>query len=44
MDINDLVELYQQKRAEFGELAYKHISALLEDAKKQHKIDFLQSA
>lgn len=43
MDINDLVELYQQKKAEFGELAYKHISVLLEEAKNQHKMDFLQS-
>lgn len=43
MDINDLLALYHQKKVEFGDLAYKQISALLEDAKKQHKRDFLKS-
>ncbi len=43
MDINDLLSLYQLKKVEYGEFAYKQISALLEDAKKQHKKDFLKS-
>lgn len=43
MKIDDLLALYDEKKVEFGELAYKHISELLEYAKKQHKKDFLSS-
>ena len=43
MKIDDLIELYQEKKAAFGELAYKHISALLKKAKQKHKEDFLGS-
>lgn len=44
MKFEDLVVLYEQKKAKYGNNAYKYISALLEEAKETHKTDFLHSA
>ena len=41
MTINDLIKLYEKKKQEFREDAYKHISELLTEAKKLHKKDWL---
>lgn len=44
MTIKDLIMLYEKKRKQFGENAHNHITNLLNEAKKIHKKDFLQSA
>jgi type II restriction enzyme len=43
MTITDLIKIYENKKVQYGENAYKHISNLLAEAKEQHKVDFLQS-
>jgi type II restriction enzyme len=43
MTINDLVKLYENKKSQYGENAYKYISNLLSEAKEAHKIDFWES-
>jgi len=43
MTIKDLITIYESKKAQYGENAYKHISNLLTEAKEQHKADFLVS-
>jgi type II restriction enzyme len=43
MTIADLIKIYESKKAQYGENAYKHISNLLTEAKEQHKVDFLES-
>lgn len=43
MTIKDLIQLYESKKAQYGENAYKYISNILAEAKEQHKIDFLKS-
>jgi type II restriction enzyme len=43
MKFEDLVVLYEKKKAKYGENAYKYISALLDEAKETHKTDFLIS-
>jgi type II restriction enzyme len=43
MTITDLIKIYESKKVQYGENAYKHISNLLAEAKEQHKVDFLQS-
>jgi len=43
MTIKDLIKLYESKKKQYGENAYKHISKLLTEAKEQHKADFLVS-
>jgi len=40
MTINDLIQIYNQKKKKFGSEAYRHISNLLREAKDQHKKDF----
>jgi len=42
MTFDDLVELYEEKRKEFGADAYKHVSELLKEAKEIHKKDWLR--
>ncbi len=42
MDFEDLKRSYLEKRELFGDNAYKHISELLEEAKKLHKHDWLK--
>jgi type II restriction enzyme len=44
MKFEDLVVLYEQKKAKSGKNAYRYISALLEEAKETHKTDFLKSS
>ncbi len=43
MTIKDLIKMYESKKVEYGEIAYKQISNLLAEAKDQHKRDFLES-
>jgi type II restriction enzyme len=43
MEFKDLVGLYERKKQEFGNEAYRHISELLQEAKKIHKRDWLKS-
>ena len=40
MTINGLIRLYEQKKKEVGNNAYRFISKILQEAKKQHKLDF----
>ena len=43
MNFQDLVDLYDKKKAIYGVYAYRHISVLLQEAKAQHHEDFLKS-
>ncbi|MEY4935418.1 MAG: hypothetical protein RIS64_1777 [Bacteroidota bacterium] len=43
MTFNDLVELYEAKKIQFGKSTYKQISKLLAEAKSKHKQFFLSS-
>ena len=43
MTVKDLIQMYESKKVEYGEIAYKQISNLLAEAKAQHKKDFLES-
>ena len=40
MTINDLIKIYKTKKKKYGMQAYRHISNVLEGAKRQHKKDF----
>lgn len=40
MTIEDLIVLYEKKKKEYGKEAYRHISALLREAKTEHRKDF----
>jgi len=42
MQFSDLVKLYEEKKKKFGTETYKHISALLKEAKELHKKDWLK--
>ena len=42
MQFSDLVKLYEEKKKKFGAETYKHISALLREAKELHKKDWLK--
>jgi len=42
MQFSDLVKLYGEKKKKFGAETYKHISALLREAKELHKKDWLK--
>lgn len=44
MTAEDLIKLYEAKKKKFGIEAYRHITNLLDEAKKMHKKDFLISA
>ena len=41
MTIQDLIKIYEKKKAKYGIEAYRHISNVLTEAKKQHKKDFI---
>jgi type II restriction enzyme len=41
MTFDDLIRLYEQKKKEVGNNAYRFISKILQDAKAQHKKDFI---
>lgn len=43
MKLKDLIEMYENKKREFGTESYKHISELLSEAKEVHKRDFLKN-
>jgi len=43
MNIDDLIEIYEQRKKQFGDETFKHISEILSEAKEQHRIDFLES-
>ena len=43
MTIKDLVKIYETKKTKYGIEAYRHISNVLKEAKKQHKKDFTGS-
>jgi type II restriction enzyme len=40
MTIKDLIKIYETKKEEHGAEAYRHISNVLKEAKKQHEEDF----
>jgi len=40
MNINDLIKIYEAKKAQYGPEAYRYISNVLMKAKEQHKKDF----
>src|SRR3989338_4141679 len=40
MTINDLIKIYEIKKKQYGQQAYRHISNVLKEAKSQHKRDF----
>ena len=40
MNINDLVRIYENKKAKYGAEAYRHISSVLIEAKEQHEREF----
>lgn len=42
MQFSDLVKIYEEKKKKFGTETYKHISALLREAKELHKKDWLK--
>ncbi len=42
MKIEDLMDLYEEKRKKYGTDAYKHISELFEEAKQLHHKDWLK--
>ena len=43
MKLKDLIEMYEDKKKQFGDEAYKHISELLSGAKELHRRDFLKN-
>jgi len=43
LKFQDLLKLYEKKRSQYGRDAFKHISALLEEAKELHKRDWFKS-
>ena len=40
MNIEDLVKIYEEKKAKYGAEAYRHISNILKEAKEQHEQEF----
>ena len=40
MNINDLITIYQAKKTKYGAAAYRHITNVLKEAKKQHEQEF----
>jgi type II restriction enzyme len=42
LKLNDLITLYEKKKATYGNNAYKHVSELLGQAKEIHKQDWLK--
>ena len=42
MTFEDLINLYERKRQEFGAESYRHISDLLKEAKELHRKDFIK--
>jgi hypothetical protein len=42
MKIDDLIQLYEEKRKVYGADVYKHISELFDEAKKLHHKDWMK--
>jgi type II restriction enzyme len=42
MKLGDLIKMYEEMKKKFGNQAYKHVSALLAEAKELHMKDFLK--
>jgi len=42
LKLQDLIALYEKKKAQYGVDGYKHISELLDEAKELHKRDWMQ--
>ena len=40
MDIDDLIKIYEIKKAKYGAAAYRYVSNVLKEAKKQHEQEF----
>lgn len=40
MNISDLIKIYEAKKKKYGKETYRHISAILKEAKDHHKKDF----
>jgi type II restriction enzyme len=43
LKLDDLITLYEKKKAVYGNNAYKHISELLREAKETHRADWLKN-
>lgn len=43
MKFQDLLNLYQKKKIQYGKYAFRYISEILKDAKELHKKDWLKS-
>lgn len=43
MEFQDLIRLYEKKKAQYGANAFRYISQLLIEAKRLHKKDWLKS-
>ena len=43
MKFEDLLKLYKKKKEQYGAEVFKHVSALLKEAKELHKKDWLKS-
>ena len=44
MNLQDLIDIYEEKKKEKGREAYRYVSEVLEQAKEIHEHDFLKSA
>ncbi len=43
MKLKDLIEMYEDKKKQFGDKAYLHISEIFEEAREKHKQEYLAS-
>lgn len=43
MNADDLIALYEKRKAKYGKDTYRHVSEVLEEAKSIHKKDFSKS-
>ena len=43
MTVQDLIQLYEIKKQQYGNNAYQHLSTLLKEAKEKHKLHFFKS-
>ena len=43
MNFQDLIQLYERKKKQYGKEAFKYISQILQEAKKLHKKDWLKN-
>ena len=43
MKLNDLIEMYEEKRRQYGDKAYLHVSEIFEEAREEYKQEYLRS-